>query len=216
MCRRPSGISDHRRFVMQRAFIERSIQALLALGLVASAFAAGGATAFAAGSAPGSGGTVGAVYTETNAATANAVVIFDRAPSGALTFAADVPTGGTGTGGGLGNQGAVILGPTGRWLFAVDAGSNDIAAFRVNHPGGISLAGIVPSGGTSPVSLTASRNLLYVVNAGSDTISGFTVSAAGLTPLAGSTLPLSGTGTAPAQIQFAQGGEVLVVTEKAT
>src|SRR5262245_9162606 len=74
-----------------------------------------------------------AVYTTTDAAAGNDVVIFDRAPNGTLSPAGTVSTGGTGTGSGLGNQGAVVL--AGHWLLAVNAGSDDISVFRVDHDG---------------------------------------------------------------------------------
>src|SRR5207302_1359279 len=57
-----------------------------------------------------------------------------------------------------------------------------------------------------------------VLNAGgSGNITGFTVGAQGdLSPIAGSTRPLSGSAVGPAQIQFSSDGGLLVVTEKAT
>ncbi len=57
-----------------------------------------------------------------------------------------------------------------------------------------------------------------MLNAGGDgNISGLTVSRRGdLSPLAGSTRPLSGDATGPAQVSFDPDGEVLVVTEKDT
>jgi 6-phosphogluconolactonase (cycloisomerase 2 family) len=72
-----------------------------------------------------------------------------------------------------------------------------------------------------PISLTVHGNLLYVLNAGgSGNITGFTVDRGQLTPLAGSTQPLSngGVGSAPgpAQISFTPDGQQLVVTEKAS
>src|SRR5213080_1292635 len=125
----------------------------------------------------------GAVYTLTNQVGGNAVAVFARGADGRLTAAGTVSTGGTGTGAGLGSQGAVALSDDGRWLFAVNAGSNDVSVFAV-RPSGVSLAGRTASGGTRPISLTIHRNVLYVLNAGGDgNISGFTVSASGdLTP----------------------------------
>jgi 6-phosphogluconolactonase (cycloisomerase 2 family) len=159
----------------------------------------------------------GAVYALTNEVSGNAVAIFTRAADGTLEGAGSVSTGGTGTGAGLGSQGAVALSDDGRWLFAVNAGSNDVSAFRVTA-GGISLAGRSASGGTRPISLTVHGDLVYVLNAGGDgNISGFTVGADGaLTPIAGSTRPLSGAGAGPAQVSFSPSGRWLVVTEKAT
>jgi len=50
--------------------------------------------------------TPGAVYTSTNAPGGNAVEVFNRAADGAITPAGVYPTGGTGTGAGLGSQSA--------------------------------------------------------------------------------------------------------------
>ncbi len=74
-----------------------------------------------------------------------------------------------------------------------------------------------PSGGTMPLSVTIHGNIVYVVNGGgSGNISGFTMSSRGvLSPIAGSTLPLSSSAAGPAQISFSPNGRVLVVTEKA-
>ena len=159
----------------------------------------------------------GAVYTMTNATTGNSVLLFNRAADGTLTAAGSFATGGSGTGRGLGNQGALVLSEGQRWLFAVNAGSNEISVFAVKRAG-LVLVDKVPSGGTRPVSLTVDDNLLYVLNAGgTDNITGFTIGRRGkLSPLPGSTRLLSGTGTAPAQVQFNPKGNVLVVTEKAT
>src|SRR5213082_2601845 len=157
------------------------------------------------------------VYTLTNQVAGNAVAVFNRAADGTLSAAGTIATGGTGTGGSLGSQGAVALSDDGRWLFAVNAGSNDVSVFAV-RPSGLSLAGRTASGGTRPISLTAHGSLLYVLNAGgAGNISGFTVGATGaLAPIAGSTQPLSGTNVGPAQVAFSPDGRRLVVTEKTT
>jgi 6-phosphogluconolactonase len=165
--------------------------------------------------------TLGAVYTMTNSSMGNSILVFDRSADGTLSAAGSYPTGGTGTGGGLGNQGAVVLSQDDRWLFTVNAGSNDISVFAV-EPAGLALVDVVSSGGLMPISLTVDRDLLYVLNAGgsvgdTDNISGFIVAADGtLSPLANSTRPLSTASTGPAQIGFTPDGSVLVVTEKAT
>lgn len=162
-------------------------------------------------------GIAGAVYTMSNSASGNAILRFHRAANGTLTAAGSFPTGGVGSGGGLGNQGALILSQNNRWLYAVNAGSNDISVFAV-RPQGLVLTDKVPSGGIRPISLTVDRDLLYVLNAGGDgNISGFTIQRRGrLAPLPGSTRSLSGPNTAPAQIAFNPEGGILVVTEKAT
>src|SRR5213593_3875087 len=101
----------------------------------------------------------GAVYTLTNQVAGNAVAVFTRGADGRLT------SGGTGTGAGLGSQGAVVLSDDGRRLFAVNAGSNDVSVFTVGAAG-LSLASRTSSGGTLPISLTVHGNELYVLNAG--------------------------------------------------
>jgi 6-phosphogluconolactonase (cycloisomerase 2 family) len=186
--------------------------AILALALVGTLAWSGTA---AAQTRPG-----GAVYVLTNAADGNAVAVFDRAGDGTLTPAGTVPTGGTGTGAGLGSQGALVLSRNGHWLFAVNAGSNDISVFKLSR-NGLHLRDRQPSGGVMPISLTVHDGLLYVLNAGDGAtpgnISGFTLEERGrLAPLAGSTRPLSAANVGPAQVEFSRDGDVLVVTEKAT
>jgi len=158
----------------------------------------------------------GAVYTATNASGDNAVLVFDRLGDGRLVPLASVPTGGAGTGTGLGNQGGLVLSKNERWLLVVNAGSNTVSVFSVRRRG-LRLTDVEPSGGLRPVSVTEHRGIVYVLNAGSDTISGFRLGRDGrLRRLDGSTRSLSGAGTAPAQVGFAPDGDVLMVTEKAT
>ena len=159
----------------------------------------------------------GAVYALTNQASGNAVVIFDRGADGSLSWSSNVATGGTGAGSGLGSQGALALSDDGRWLFAVNAGSNDVSAFQVTASG-LSLTSRVSSGGARPISLTVHGGVLYVLNAGGDgNISGFRVGTDGaLSPIPGSTRALSGTNVGPAQVAFSPDGQQLVVTEKTT
>jgi 6-phosphogluconolactonase len=159
----------------------------------------------------------GAVFTIGNDPAGNAVLAFRRGNDGRLQFAGSFPTGGRGSGGGLGSQGALVLSEDGELLFAVDAGSNEISSFAV-HGTSLRLVGHVSSGGTRPISLTVHDDLLYVLNAGgAGNITGFSVGEEGaLQPLPGSTRPLSGNATGPAQIEFTPDGEHLVVTEKAT
>lgn len=171
--------------------------------------------AFAGNDSPGT------VYTLSNAASANRVLTFSRDAHGDLTAAASYPTGGRGTGAGLGSQGALALTQDGQWLLAVNAGSNDLSVFSVRHDA-LVLTDIAPSGGMVPISVTIADNLIYVLNAGgaagsSDNISGFYLTQKGkLVALPGSTRSLSAANTAPAQISFALRGDALVVTEKAT
>ncbi|MGH4021800.1 MAG: lactonase family protein [Pseudonocardiaceae bacterium] len=159
----------------------------------------------------------------TNGDRGNAVAVFNRAPDGTLTAAGTCPTGGLGTGGAeipvdpLGSQGALILSKDGRFLFAVNAGSDEVSVLAVEGEG-LTLVDKVPSGGVRPVGLTVHGHLLYVLNSTDGTITGFTVDAQGkLSALAGSTQPLiGGSGAVPGQVAFAPDGNLLVVTEKAT
>lgn len=159
----------------------------------------------------------GSVYALSNSPAGNSVVVYDRAADGSLAAAGSVAAGGLGTGGGLGSQGAVILSPNGKRLFAVNAGSNSIASFAVRGKG-LELVDVEPSGGTLPTSLTYHDGLLYALNAGApNSIVGFAVdNQGGLSPIFGSTRPLSGAQTSPAQVEFSPDGGVLVVTERAT
>ena len=163
------------------------------------------------------GGTAGFVYTETNAAGGNAVLAFARADDGSLTAIGSFATGGLGSGGGLGSQGAVTLAGDGRWLLAVNAGSNDISLFRVRDDGGLVLADRADAAGTVPISVTATEHVAYVLDAGgSGNIAGFRLDGRSLHHLAGSIRPLSGPATNPAEVAFSTDGEFLVVTERAT
>lgn len=164
------------------------------------------------------GGVAGNVYTMTNASSGNAVLVYDRAADGRIAPAGSFATAGNGSGGGLGNQGGLIISDDGRWLVAVNAGSNSIAAFRVHGNGSLERTSTVASGGTQPISVTLSGDLVYVLNAGGPgNIVGFRLGADGtLSMISGSARPLSGAGVDPAQIEFDPQGRTLVVTEKGT
>ena len=155
-------------------------------------------------------GSAGAVYTLTNTA-ANAVIVYDRSASGVLTWSGTFPTGGSG--GALGSQGAIVLSDDGHWLYAVDAGSNDVAVFEITKDG-LTWSDRIASGGTQPVSVTTSHDLVYVVNAASSSIAGFRSNDGKLSPIAGSIRTFAGSGAA--QIQFSPSGRALVVSEKTT
>lgn len=160
----------------------------------------------------------GAVFTETNSTSGNAVLVFRRAADGSLTAGGSVATGGTGSGAGLGSQGAVTLSDDGNWLLVVNAGSNDVSSFAVGPNGALTLRGRASSGGTTPISVAIHDDLVYVLNAGGNgNISGLRLGNDGsLTPIAGSTRGLSGNAVGPAQVSFDHSGSWLVVTEKNT
>jgi len=158
----------------------------------------------------------GAVYTMTNAADGNEVIIFDRDANGLLTKVGSISTSGTGSGGvldPLGSQGSLVLSENKKWVLAVNAGSNEISVFRV-RPRGLDLVDKVDSGGVFPVSLTIFDNLVYVLNAGSPNITGFNLNHRGqLTPLSASTRLLESGEFA--QVGFDLRAENLVITDQA-
>jgi 6-phosphogluconolactonase len=162
----------------------------------------------------------GAVYTLSNSSSGNAVLVFSRAANGRLSPAGMFPTGGLGSGKGLGNQGALAIDEGNRFLFAVNPASNSISVFRVKE-NSLEWIEADPSGGVFPISVTVSHGVLYVLNNGgaagsTDTIAGFSVSQDGhLMPIV-SGLALSGASVGPAQIGFDTDGDVLLVTEKST
>jgi 6-phosphogluconolactonase len=156
----------------------------------------------------------GAVYTSTNAASANKVLVFERDRDGSLSRDGSVATGGTGTGSGLGNQGGLAPSKGGRFLHVVNAGSDSISTFKLRR-GHLRLAAVTPSGGDLPISLAVHGRLVYVLNEGSRSITGFVrTHRGGLIPLPGSTEAI--TGTDPAQVEFSNDGRTLVVTNKDT
>ncbi len=165
----------------------------------------------------------GAVYVQTNDASRNEVIAYRRSADGTLNLLGAFGTGGKGTGmPRLGSQGSMILSDDNAWLLVANVGSSEISLFAVSNDR-LTLTDRVASGGQMPFSLTLRGNLLYVLNAGgsvpggSDNITAFTLSPQGkLSPIPGSTRPLSSANTAPAQVQFSSDGSTLVVTEKAT
>lgn len=161
----------------------------------------------------------GAVFTLNNDAAVNRVIAYERDATGALSAPVSYPTGGKGMGANLGSQGALALTSNGRWLLAVNAGSNDVSVFSVRHDS-LVLVEVAPSGGRRPISVTVQDNLVYVLNAGgsagaTDNISGFFLSEQGhLVAVPNSTRPLSAGDVGPAQVSFGLRGDVVIVTEK--
>jgi 6-phosphogluconolactonase (cycloisomerase 2 family) len=120
-----------------------------------------------------------------------------------------------GTGGGLGNQGGLIISPDRRWLFAVNAGSDNITSFEITGDG-LRRVGVYPSFGMRPVSLAMHDNFLYVLNAGSDDVQGFVVVDGAPLPIVRGHVELSGDGVRAAQIEASTLGNLIIVTERAT
>jgi hypothetical protein len=184
-----------------------------AIGLVAMA-----AAATATGSASAAPDVVGHVYVNDNTAGTNTIAAFDRHADGTLTPMHGSPfaAGGAGTGSGIGSQGALQITSDGKYLLAVDAGSNQISVLRINSDGELSPVGGGPvsSSGTEPVSIAVHGNLVYVANsgAGGSNYTGLTLNPGGhLRPLAGSTVPLPD-GSTPGDVLFNGDGSRLVGT----
>jgi len=191
---------------------------LLGLGVAGSIAVAGSATAVATGDGHGCGDgyRCGYVYVNDNTTGTNTIAGFLRHPDGSLTPlpGSPFPAGGAGTGSGIGSQGALQQTSDGRYLMAVDAGSNQVSVLKIASGGGLSLVGSpVFSGGTMPVSIAVHQSLVYVANAsGPPNFTGFTISPAGaLTPLAGSTVTLP-SGSLPGDVLFNATGAVLAGT----
>lgn len=98
------------------------------------------------------------VLVMTNAAGANAIREFRRdVTTGALTFVADYPTGGAGSADALnGSTNAIFFDAANNLVYAVNAGNNTISAMRLNLDGSLTSLSTVASGGTRPISITAS------------------------------------------------------------
>lgn len=159
----------------------------------------------------------------TNDAAANVVLEFHSNTDGSLVQTKTYSTGGTGTGGSLGNQGALALNEDNSLLFVVNPGSGDFSVFTV-AASGLTLVGRTPTGSQHPISITARKGFVYVLNESSqsaaqkpDNISGFRVDASGVvTAIADSSRQLSQAATRAAQVALSPNGDRMMVTERGT
>jgi 6-phosphogluconolactonase (cycloisomerase 2 family) len=153
------------------------------------------------------------VYTETNSARWNQIVIYGRTASGRLGRVGTVNSGGRGSGILTDTAGALSLSEDGRRLVAVNVGSNSVSAFSVARDGSLRLTGTARSGGKYPNSVTIHDHLVYVLNPPTQRITGLRLAANGrLVSLAGSARPTGG--GLGAQIRFNPEGTMLVVTNR--
>jgi 6-phosphogluconolactonase (cycloisomerase 2 family) len=163
----------------------------------------------------------GYVYVNDNTAGTNTVAAFVRHRDGGLTPVPGSPfsAGGAGTGSGLASQGAIQVTSDGRFVLAVDAGSNQISVLRIEHDGALELvrSGVVSSGGIEPVSVAEHDGLVYVANAGAGgaNYTGFVLADGHLRPLAGSTVSLPDAAQ-PGDVLFNSTGANLVGTRVGT
>ena len=122
-------------------FLTRRRPGLVLLSLAAAAALRRRPSPPAASASTQASPVVGHVYVDDNTAGTNTIGAFDRHADGSLTPDAGSPftAGGAGTGAGLASQGAIQISPDGRFLIAVDAGSNQISVLRIKHDGSLRL-----------------------------------------------------------------------------
>lgn len=157
----------------------------------------------------------GAAFAMTNVTADNRIVTYRRAANGALTRVGTVSTRGNGIGTDLDTQGGLRLSGDHRFLYAVNAGSDDVTVFSVNGPNLTFVQKVYA--GDQPNSLTLHDDLLYVLNGSvaGNGIRGFRVAPDGtLTALANSVRLLSSPIAVPGQVEFSPDGRVLLVTHK--
>src|SRR5436190_20638876 len=163
---------------------------------------------------------VGHLYVNDNSAGTNTVAGFARHADGTLTALPGSPfaAGGAGSGAGLASQGSLQRSADGRFLLAVDAGSNQVSVLRIHFDGSLTPVDTVASGGVQPVSIAVHGRLVYVANAGAggNSYSGFVLSPFGrLHPLPDSTISLPD-GSQPGDILFNGVGTKLAATRVGT
>jgi 6-phosphogluconolactonase (cycloisomerase 2 family) len=117
------------------------------------------------------------VYVESNDPNGNAIFAFSRANDGRLTQlpGSPFPAGGTGITptfalGPFDSDQEVIVNPAHTMLFAVNGGSDTIAVFWINKDGSLTPVNgsPFPSGGSNPVSVGLTGDILCVVNKDED------------------------------------------------
>ena len=162
------------------------------------------------------------VYVMTNKKPHNSIIQFRRANDGSLTWVREVATGGSGTGATgvdpLGSQDSLVLSGDGHLLVAVNAGSDDISVFEVEHDQ-LTLRDEVRSGGVFPNSVALSGNLVYVLNTKGTTphISGFRLDPDGfLHTIPGARVDLPPGSAGANDIRFADDGTKLLTSVSGT
>jgi 6-phosphogluconolactonase len=177
------------------------------------------------------------VYAMANRASENSILVFQRGKDGTLTLIQEVSTGGRGSGPGelpapfpalpAGNstttQDELVMTENGRFLLAVNAGSDEISVLAVTESG-LELVDKVFSGGKVPLSIAIHRGLVYVLNDGelsqdifgiAPTIAGFFLDDNGkLHPIPNSTRVTGAPDASPADIVFSPDGKWLIITDK--
>jgi hypothetical protein len=101
------------------------------------------------------------VYTQTNSASGNEILGFSWNGSGLDSFGS-WSTGGDGTGTWLGSQGSVAI--EGDRLYVVDAGTNDVAMFKIGKGGELRLLDREEIAGVRPVSVSVDGDAVVVLS----------------------------------------------------
>src|SRR6201988_1919385 len=167
------------------------------------------------------------IYLESNSTAGNSIFAFKFDFAKAPTLMIVTPAGGIGVFnktfalGPFYSDQNLIENPEGTLLFAVNSGSNSIAVLHINSDGSLTAVdgSPFPSGGSVPVSLGLSGNILTVVNKDQDPAQNdnlilpnyttFSVSRNGaLTPIPGSTVSVA-SGSSPSQALIASRGSVV-------
>ena len=193
------------------------VKRIVTAGAGALALFVAGLATTAAGAYADHSAAAGNVYVNDNTAGVNTIAGFERNSDGSLVALPGSPfqAGGAGSGKGLPSQGALQATEDGRYLLAVDAGSNQVSVLRVSPHGDLRpVDSPVSSGGVDPVSVAVSGGLVYVANngAGGTNVTGFTLNPGGhLRPLPDSTVALP-EGSGPGDVFFNGNGTKLVVT----
>ena len=211
----------------------RLLTRIATIGTLVAVGVGGPAVASAGASTPSR--VVGHVYVNDNTAGVNTIAAFDRHRDGTLTATKGSPfaAGGAGTGQGIGSQGSLQVADHGKYLVAVDAGSNQLSVLRIKADGGLRAVpgGPVGSAGTEPVSIAIrpseeqrhrehhdQKQLLYVANAGNggSNYTGFSLGHTGrLRAIAHSTVALPD-GSQPGDILFNRDGTRLAAARVGT
>jgi 6-phosphogluconolactonase (cycloisomerase 2 family) len=203
-------------------FLTRRSSGPILLSLAAAAAVAAVAAPVSASASTQASPVVGHVYVNDNTAGTNTIGAFDRHADGTLTPEPGSPftAGGAGNGAGLASEGALQISPDGRFLLAVDAGSNQISVLGVNRDGSLRRVpgGVVSSGGVLPDSIAIHGGLAYVANAGNggSNYTGFRLTPTGqllAIPRSAVSLP---DGSAPGDVLFNGTGTKLAGTRVGT
>lgn len=181
----------------------------------------------------------GRVYLMSNGDTGNTIVVLKRHADGTLERMQEVSTGGLGSGpgplpppftapgpDGIDSQDSLVSVNDGRFMIAVNPGSNDVSVFAATQEG-LELVDKVPSGGVFPVSVAHHGNLIYVLNGGAKpglnggggtpTVRGFRIDPRGkLHEIPNSTIVTGPDASGPSDAIFDPDGDILIIAEQFT